>query len=142
MPGDSLKDFRVVVAGGSLGGLCAGVALRGQGAKVDIYERQAGQMENRGAGIVVQQELTSLLQRHGAPPLPTTSCRGRRYLDPDGGNGQTQSMPQHFTSWEAIYLTLRAAFPEAQYHTGAALGWFENMKVLPSSIVGRIGVKI
>src|SRR6202051_1521235 len=127
MLGDSLRDFRVVVAGGSLGGLCAGVAVRGQGAKVDIYERHAGQMENRGAGIVVQRELTSLLQRHGAPPLPTTSCRGRRYLDPDGGNGQTQSMPQHFTSWEAIYLTLRAAFPDAQYHSGAALEGFENM---------------
>src|SRR5258707_2720071 len=127
MTGDSLKDLRVVVAGGSLGGLCAGVALRGQGAKVDIYERHAGAMENRGAGIVVQQELTSLLQRHGAPLLPTTSCRGRRYLDPAGGNGQTQSMPQQFTSWEAIYLTLRAAFPEAQYHTGPALEWFENL---------------
>jgi 2-polyprenyl-6-methoxyphenol hydroxylase-like FAD-dependent oxidoreductase len=127
MSGDSLKDWRVVVAGGSLGGLCAGVALRGQGAHVDIFERHAGEMENRGAGIVVQQELTRLLQRHGAPPLPTTSCRGRRYLDPDGGNGQTQSMPQHFTSWEAIYLTLRAAFPDAQYHTGAALEGFEDM---------------
>ena len=124
---DSLKDLRVVVAGGSLGGLCAGVALRGQGATVDIFERNAGEMETRGAGIVVQQELTSLLQHHGAPPLPTTSCRGRRYLDPDGGNGKTQSMPQHFTSWEAIYLTLRAAFPDAQYHTGAALEGLENM---------------
>jgi 2-polyprenyl-6-methoxyphenol hydroxylase-like FAD-dependent oxidoreductase len=127
MPRDSLKDLRVVVAGGSLGGLCAGVALRGQGANVDIFERNPGEMEARGAGIVVQQELTSLLQRHGAPPLATTSCRGRRYLDPDGGNGQTQSMPQHFTSWEAIYLTLRAAFPDARYHTGAALEGFENM---------------
>jgi 2-polyprenyl-6-methoxyphenol hydroxylase-like FAD-dependent oxidoreductase len=124
---DSLKDLRVVVAGGSLGGLCAGVALRGQGATVDIFERYAGEMETRGAGIVVQQELTSLLKHHGAPPLPTTSCRGRRYLDPDGGNGKTQSMPQYFTSWEAIYLTLRAAFPDAQYHTGAALEGLENM---------------
>src|SRR5580704_9373677 len=121
MPGDSLKGLRVVVAGGSLGGLCAGVALRGQGASVDIFERNPGEMEARGAGIVVQQELTSLLQHHRAPPLPTTSCSGRRYLDPKGGNGQTQSMPQHFTSWEAIYLTLRAAFPDAHYHAGAAL---------------------
>jgi len=138
MTGDSLKDLRVVVAGGSLGGLCAGVALRGQGAKVDIYEQNPGEMETRGAGIVVQQELTSLLQRHGAPPLPTTSCRGRRYLDPDGGNGQTQSMPQHFTSWEAIYLTLRAAFPGAQYHSGAALEGFENMdETVCADIVGH-----
>jgi len=127
MPSDSLTDLRVVVAGGSLGGLCAGVALRGKGAQVDVYERNAGKMETRGAGIVVQQELTSLLQRHSAPPLPTTSCRGRRYLEPDGGNGQTQPMPQQFTSWEAIYLTLRAAFPDAHYHTGAALEGFENM---------------
>ena len=127
MPRDSLKDLRVVVAGGSLGGLCAGVALCGKGAvRVDIYERHAGEMETRGAGIVVQQELTNLLQRHGAPPLPTTSCRGRRYLDPDGGDGQTQSMPQHFTSWEAIYLPLRAAFPDARYHVGAALERLEN----------------
>jgi 2-polyprenyl-6-methoxyphenol hydroxylase-like FAD-dependent oxidoreductase len=101
--------------------------LRGQGANVDIFERNTAEMETRGAGIVVQQELTSLLQRHGAPPLPTTSCRGRRYLDPSGGNGQTQSMPQRFTSWEAIYLTLRAAFPRAHYHTEAALEGFENI---------------
>jgi 2-polyprenyl-6-methoxyphenol hydroxylase-like FAD-dependent oxidoreductase len=139
MPRDSLKDLRVVVAGGSLGGLCAGVALRGQEANVNIFERNPGEMENRGAGIVVQQELTSLLQRHGAPPLPTTSCRGRRYLDPDGGNGQTQSMPQHFTSWEAIYLTLRAAFPDAKYHTGAALEGFENMNETVSADIAGHG---
>ena len=36
-------------------------------------------------------------------------------------------MPQDFTSWEAIYLTLRAAFPDAHYHTGAALEGFENV---------------
>jgi 2-polyprenyl-6-methoxyphenol hydroxylase-like FAD-dependent oxidoreductase len=75
MPRVNLKDLRVAVAGGgSLGGLCAGVALRGQGAKVDSYERHAGEMENRGAGIVVQQEVTSLLQSHGAPSLPTTGA--------------------------------------------------------------------
>jgi 2-polyprenyl-6-methoxyphenol hydroxylase-like FAD-dependent oxidoreductase len=138
MPRDSLKDLRVVVAGGSLGGLCAGVALRGQGANVDIFERNPGEMETRGAGIVVQQELTSLLQRHGAPPLPTTSCRSRRYLGSDGGTGQTQSMPQHFTSWEAIYPTLRAAFPDAHYHTGAALERSENMNfTVCADIAGR-----
>jgi hypothetical protein len=68
MPRDSLKDLRFAVAGGSLGGLCAGVALSGLGANVDIYERNPGAMETRGAGIVVQQELTNLLQRHGAAP--------------------------------------------------------------------------
>ncbi len=134
----SLKDLRVAVAGGSLGGLCAGIALHGKGAHVEIFERNSGPMEARGAGIVVQGELTSLLQRHGAPPLPTTSCRGRRYLDPSGGNGQTQSMPQSFTSWEAIYLTLRATFPDANYYTGSGLEGFETRdRIVSADIMGR-----
>src|SRR5574341_1868935 len=122
----SLSALRVVVSGGSIGGLCAGVALRGHGAAVDIFERHAGPMETRGAGIVVQPDLVRLLQQYGAPPLPTTSCRVRRYLDPDGGDGRVQSMPQQFTSWEAIYRTLRDAFPDKHYHPGAAVEGGEN----------------
>ena len=78
-------------------------------------------MDTRGAGIVVQDELVRHLDTYGAPPLPTTSCRVRRYLNPQGGDGQVQSMPQAFTSWEAIYETLRAAFPKERYHIGATL---------------------
>ena len=122
----ALPRVAVAVAGGSIGGLCAGIALRGYGADVDIYERHAGSVETRGAGIVVQDELTGLLRRHGAPPLPTTSCRVRRYLEPAGGNGSAQAMPQRFTSWEAIYRTLQATFPEPHYHTGAAIQGFET----------------
>ena len=113
--------LKVTIAGGSIGGLCAGVALRGIGADVQIYERHAGAMDTRGAGIVVQGDLVSLLRQHQAPPLPTTSCRVRRYLQPDGGAGQTQAMPQDFTSWEAIYMTLRATFPEDRYHMGTSI---------------------
>jgi 2-polyprenyl-6-methoxyphenol hydroxylase-like FAD-dependent oxidoreductase len=123
MPGSKL---RAIVGGGSIGGLCAGLALHGLGADVNVFEQNPGAMETRGAGIVVQEELLSLLRRHGAPPLPTTSCTQRRYLESGGGNGQTQSMPQSFTSWEAIYLTLRAAFPETRYRIGAAMEGFEN----------------
>lgn len=130
--------LRVAVAGGSIGGLCAGIALRGAGAVVDIFERHVGAVETRGAGIVVQPELTSLLHRHDALPLPTTSCRIRRYLEPDGGDGRVQAMPQQFTSWEAIHLTLRAAFPEAHYHTGASIQGFETIgSVLRADIAGR-----
>jgi len=119
MSGES--PLKVTVAGGSIGGLCAGIALRGIGADVEIFERDPGPMKTRGAGIVVQPQLTSLLREHNAPALPVTSCRVRRYLDPSGGDGQTQVMPQAFTSWEAIYLTLRATFPDDRYHIGAAV---------------------
>src|SRR5262245_20670770 len=110
------RPLRIAVAGGSIGGLCAGLALNGAGFDVQVYERNPGPMDTRGAGIVVQGELTSLLRTHAAPLLPTTQCSHRLYLDPDGGQGRMQPMPQAFTSWEAIYTTLRAAFPADRYH--------------------------
>jgi 2-polyprenyl-6-methoxyphenol hydroxylase-like FAD-dependent oxidoreductase len=120
MPGSDVP-LRIAVAGGSIGGLCAGVALHGSGFDVQVYESHPGPMETRGAGIVVQGELLQLLRNNGASRLPTTSCRIRRYLDPEGGDGRTQPMPQDLTSWEAIYRTLRAAFPEQRYHMGTAI---------------------
>ena len=110
--------LKITIAGGSIGGLCAGIALRGIAADVEIFERSAGPMETRGAGIVVQPQLASLLREHHAPALPVTSCLVRRYLDPAGGDGRVQHAPQEFTSWEAIYLTLRAAFPNDRYYMG------------------------
>jgi 2-polyprenyl-6-methoxyphenol hydroxylase-like FAD-dependent oxidoreductase len=117
--------LRIAVAGGSIGGLCAGLALHGSGFDVRVYERHPGPMETRGAGIVVQGELLELLRTTGAPALPTTRCRIRRYLGPEGGDGHTQTMPQDFTSWEAIHRTLRAAFPKDRYHAGAELTGLE-----------------
>ena len=120
---DALK---IAVAGGSIGGLCAGIALHGAGFDVQVYERVSGPMETRGAGIVVQRELTDLLRTHGAGALPTTRCSVRRYLTPEGGDGKVQLAPQDFTSWEAIYRTLAAAFPSDRYHRGATLTDFAN----------------
>src|ERR1700686_3409438 len=116
--------LRIAVAGGSIGGLCAGLALRGAGFDVQVYERVAGPMETRGAGIVVQGDLIDLLQTHGAAALPTTHCTVRRYLSPEGGDGEVQRAPQDFTSWEAIYRTLATAFPSDHYHRGATLADF------------------
>src|SRR5260370_10321389 len=118
--------LRIAVAGGSIGGLCAGLALRGAGFDVQVYERVSGPMETRGAGIVVQGELIDLLRTHGADALPTTHCRVRRYLGPEGGEGEVQRAPQDFTSWEAIYRTLANAFPTDRYHRGATLTDFGN----------------
>jgi 2-polyprenyl-6-methoxyphenol hydroxylase-like FAD-dependent oxidoreductase len=120
--------LRIAVAGGSIGGLCAGLALRGAGFDVQVYERISGPMETRGAGIVVQGELIDLLRTHGANTLPTTRCRVRRYLSAEGGDGKVQRAPQEFTSWEAIYRTLVDAFPSDRYHRGAMLTDFGGGK--------------
>ena len=108
-------DFKVTISGGSVAGLCNAISLRKLGATVTVHERVPGPMLARGAGIVVQRELIQLLEENGAGPLPFTTCRGRRYLDPDGGDGVLQDMPQEFTSWEAIHTALRAAVPGECY---------------------------
>ena len=118
--------LRIAVAGGSIGGLCAGLALRGAGFDVQVYERVSGPMETCGAGIVVQGELIHLLRTHGTGALPTTHCTVRRYRSPEGGEGEVQRAPQDFTSWEAIYRTLAVAFPSDRYHRGATLTDFVN----------------
>jgi len=111
-------NFTVAIAGGSIAGLCNAITLRSIGATAKIYERVPGPMMERGAGIVVQGELLRVLRENGVGPLPFTSCRGRRYVDAEGGDGTLQSMPQEFTSWEAIYAALRSAVPNDCYRAG------------------------
>jgi len=90
--------WKIAIAGGSIGGLSAGVALDTAGFDVQVYERDPGPMNTRGAGIVVQSELLSLLRNSSAAPLPVTHCRVRRYLDSAGGDGQVQPAPQQFVA--------------------------------------------
>jgi DNA-binding HxlR family transcriptional regulator len=74
-----------------------------------------------GAGIVVQQELTAFCnataQRRCRPRLAVADAN----LDPDGGNGQMQSMPQRFgDKWTPIVLYCLLGgvrrFNELQHH--------------------------
>ena len=45
--------LRVVVVGGSLGGLNAALVLRDAGCDVEVYERSEIPLEGQGAGIVL-----------------------------------------------------------------------------------------
>lgn len=105
-------DPRIVVSGGSIAGLGAGVALHRAGIGVHVFERDAGPLRSAGAGLVVQPELVAL----AGPELPMTRCSGRRTLSPDGQFGRFQSMPQQFTSWDAVHATLRSRLPAGLYH--------------------------
>jgi 2-polyprenyl-6-methoxyphenol hydroxylase-like FAD-dependent oxidoreductase len=61
--------LEVIVAGGSIAGVCGGIALREIGCNVEIYERTVG-MTSRGAGIAVQPQLLRLVRDVGATELP------------------------------------------------------------------------
>jgi 2-polyprenyl-6-methoxyphenol hydroxylase-like FAD-dependent oxidoreductase len=118
---------KVVVVGGSLGGLFDAIALRSLGYEVDVYEKSSGLMKDRGAGIVFQPEIAEFLTRHSVAPLESVivPVRTRRYLHADGSIAQEGPMPQAMTSWDALYRKLRAAFGEDHYHAGFRLSGFE-----------------
>ena len=127
MSGDGRRDdgaLDVVVSGGSMGGLSAGIALRERGHRVDVYERSTGERAERGAGIVAQPTVLDFLADRGLgpeggdPEAFTTATPRRQYLDADGGVERERPESMRFTSWDAVFRRLRAGFPDANYHHG------------------------
>ncbi len=130
--------LKVVVAGGSLGGLFNALALRSLGCEVEVFEKSSGLMTDRGAGIVFQQEVAEFLARYAvAPPESVVvPVRTRRYLAADGSVLQEGTMPQAMTSWDALYRAVRAAFGDDNYHAGVRLTAFEQAG---DKVVARFG---
>jgi 2-polyprenyl-6-methoxyphenol hydroxylase-like FAD-dependent oxidoreductase len=56
---------RALIVGGSMSGLLAALMLRRRGWEADIYERVAGELAGRGAGIVAQPSLIAHLKALG-----------------------------------------------------------------------------
>lgn len=111
---------RVLVSGGSMGGLFAGLALREIGHAVDVFERSTGALEHRGAGIVTQPRMRRALDEHTAvsPHDLTTTVSRREYLAPDGSVRRAYRNEMTFAAWDAVYRALRDAFPDDRYHDG------------------------
>ena len=116
-----------MVVGGSLGGLAAGIALREAGWEAEVFERSRGELEGRGAGIVVQPELLSFLQERGVPREDVgVAAEARQYLDREGRVARVERRGQLMTSWGKIYGHLRTLFPAERYHQGRHLVGFEG----------------
>jgi 2-polyprenyl-6-methoxyphenol hydroxylase-like FAD-dependent oxidoreductase len=110
----------VAVIGGSIAGLSTGIALRCLGCDVQIYEQSPTPLRGRGGGLVVQYEMLDWMASHGIAALSTLSLPGveRQFLDRDGKVIQRYPDSTPFTSWEAVFHQLHAAFPEESYHHG------------------------
>jgi 2-polyprenyl-6-methoxyphenol hydroxylase-like FAD-dependent oxidoreductase len=111
---------RILIAGGSLGGLMAGNALLRAGHEVSVLERVSGAMDGRGAGIVTHPALVDGLHRCGMDPAtPLGVAVGRRVtLDKHGEALGELAMQQVLTSWSRLYHLLHALLPAACYHQG------------------------
>jgi 2-polyprenyl-6-methoxyphenol hydroxylase-like FAD-dependent oxidoreductase len=119
---------KAIIAGGSLGGLMTGIALKAVGVDAHIYERSPRVLHDRGAGIVMQAETETFLTHYASlrPEQTGVWLKYRQYLNREGTPDSYQEMAQLMTSWGLIYRALRGAFPSMNYHEGAALTGFSQ----------------
>jgi 2-polyprenyl-6-methoxyphenol hydroxylase-like FAD-dependent oxidoreductase len=119
---------KILIIGGSLGGLLAANVLHREGHDVCVLEKVRGSMDGRGAGIVTHDALFAGLQRAG---LNGTEALGvqvqqRVALDVDGQELTKLEMPQVLTSWSRLYEALHQLLPSERYVHGVVVQKVDN----------------
>jgi 2-polyprenyl-6-methoxyphenol hydroxylase-like FAD-dependent oxidoreductase len=112
---------RILIVGGSLGGLMAANLLHRAGHQVLVLERSSQSLEGRGAGIVTHASLLDAL-RACTGTLDDSlgvAVAARVVLDLQGDAQCQWAYPQLLTSWGRLYALLRDALPAALYRSGA-----------------------
>ena len=111
---------KILVIGGSLGGLFAANILLRQGHDVTLLEKTVGSLDGRGAGIVTHDALAEALRAAGVTVdetlgVPVTK---RVTLGADGQSLGEMELPQVLTSWSRLYHMLKESFPSERYLQG------------------------
>jgi 2-polyprenyl-6-methoxyphenol hydroxylase-like FAD-dependent oxidoreductase len=119
---------KILIIGGSLGGLLAANMLHHEGHDVCVLEKVRGSMDGRGAGIVTHDALFAGLQRAG---LEGTEALGvqvqqRVALGVDGQEVAKLEMPQVLTSWSRLYEVLHQLLPAERYVQGVTVQQVDN----------------
>ena len=119
---------RVLIVGGSIGGLTAGVLLRDLGYEVDIYERSSNALMDRGAGIVVL-PITEryFAERSGEDHRVSLELPYWSYMNREGEI--THADPDHFrfSGWSTIYRALIEEFGDERYHLESEMTGFDQL---------------
>lgn len=106
---------RILIIGGSLGGLMAANLMVRQGHEVTVLEKAATSLEGRGAGIVSHCALDRGLRNCGIEDHTALGIQvsGRTTLGPGNKVLGKVTMPQELTSWSRLYQLLRQALANA-----------------------------
>jgi len=125
---------RVVVMGGSVGGLTAALVLRDAGCEVRVFERSSAALQGRGAGIAaLPATLRYLTERGGRAESDVCSSTGWiRFLRRDGGIEHEQRHRYLFSSWNTIYRSLLQEFGPGCYLLGREVTGFGQDRDLVS----------
>ena len=118
---------RVVVAGGSIGGLTAAHVLGDAGCDVLVLERSPGPLTGRGAGIVLHPATVRWWREHGVRPLDELGPKMTRlrYLDASGQIAHEQPCRYRVSSFDALYRDLSARMAPDRHRRGAAVAGFD-----------------
>ena len=120
---------RVLIIGGSLGGLIAGNLFHRRGWDVHIFERTDGVLEGRGAGITILPGLVDAFRAAGVEEPEErygVTLPARIVLDRAGSIVVERAFPQVMTSWRRLFEMLKAVFPAQRYHSGVTLEHIER----------------
>jgi 2-polyprenyl-6-methoxyphenol hydroxylase-like FAD-dependent oxidoreductase len=103
---------RIVVIGGSLGGLMAANMLLRAGHDVQVLEKAASSLDGRGAGIVTHQPLMTAIERCGLTIDGSlgVAVKERVVLARDGAVVEQAHISQVLTSWSRLYAMLSSVF--------------------------------
>src|SRR5215472_2132749 len=115
-----VRNARVAVVGGSLGGLTAALLLRELGLDVTVNERSGAELEQRGAGIGLLPAGSRYLAERAHLDLDEVSVSTRyiRYLDRQGRVIHEQEQPYRFSNWNTVYRSLLRHFGRDRYLLG------------------------
>ena len=119
---------RVIVVGGSIGGLTAGLVLRDAGCDVRVFERSSTVLTARGAGIAaLDTTLEYLVSRGGFRACELCSATDWiRFLNRDGSVRYEQRHRYLFSSWNTVYRSLLGLLDAGRYLLGTEVTGFRQ----------------
>jgi len=128
----SVAGSRVAVAGGSIAGCAAAIALKRAGCDVRVYERSSSALMDRGAGIAIPGPLRETLVSAGYLPEDYAHCSyaGRQWIVADGSwDGRvlwTQPSPINTKNWSMLWAALRAGVDNDCYVDGRSITGYRH----------------
>ena len=125
--GQGAQGLRVVIVGGSMGGLLAGNLLHRAGCDVTVHERIGTELAERGAGIATHPGLHAALESMGLSIHEAfgNGLENRITLGTDGSILARHHLPQIMATWGHLYRLLRNGFPQERYVAGSNFTRFE-----------------